>query len=148
LALDLRAGTNLLLQEAQRFGHALNAVVDILHVVEPDPDFIGYLKRPVVDNESQEDMIRDSQAAALSAEHLQAQTFAMTLRTNGIRVDHALTVPGPTLPTIIGHARKYGSDLLVLGSHHHGALFRFWYGDTVADSQASAVRGARDTIER
>lgn len=138
VAIDLKPGTERLLDEARRFAVGLNAVVDILHVAEPDPDFVGYLKRPVPDSISQEDMIRGSHAEALSLEHRQAQAFAEALRTNGVRVDHALTVPGPTLQTILSHVRKFRSDLLVLGSHYHGALYRLWYGDTAADATARA----------
>jgi hypothetical protein len=43
LAVDLKPGTNLLLEEAQRFGHGLNAIVDIIHVAEPDPDSLSFL---------------------------------------------------------------------------------------------------------
>ncbi len=138
VAIDLKPGTNRLLDEARRFAVGLNAVVDILHVADPDPDFVGYLKHSVLDSISQEDIIRGSHAEALSSEHRQSQAFAATLRTNGVRVDQALTVPGPTLQTIFSHARKFGSDLLVLGSHHHSALYRLWYGDTAADAARQA----------
>jgi len=131
LAIDLSSGTSRLLDEAQRFGQALNAIVDIIHVAEPDPDFVGYLKRPVADSRSQEDMIRSSHAEALSIEHQQAQAFAATLRTNGVRVDQTLTVQGPTLETILSHARKFGTDLIVLGSHRRSTFHRLWYGNTV-----------------
>ena len=131
VAIDLETGTDRLLAEAQRYGQALNAIVDIVHVAEPDPDFVGYLKRPVPGNENQEDMIRETHAAALRTEHQQTQAFAATLRANGIRVDQALAVQGPTPETILALVRKLGSDLLMLGSHHHSALYRFWYGDTV-----------------
>src|SRR5271166_2106177 len=46
VAVDLKAGTDRLLAEAQRYGRALNAVVDIIHVAAPDPDFVGYIKSP------------------------------------------------------------------------------------------------------
>ena len=131
VAIDLKAGTDRLLAEAERYGRALNAIIDIVHVAEPDPDFVGYLKRPVPGNESQEDMIRESHAAALRTEHQQTQAIAATLRANGIHVDQALAVQGPTLETILALVRKLESDLLMLGSHHHGALYRFWYGDTI-----------------
>ena len=36
VAIDLKAGTERLLAEAQRYGQALNAIIDIIHVAEPD----------------------------------------------------------------------------------------------------------------
>lgn len=132
VAIDLEAGSDRLLAEALRYGQAFNATIDIIHVAEPDPDFVGYLKRPVPGNESQEDLIRETHAATLRTQHQQTQAFAATLRTSGIRVDQALAVQGPTLETILALVSKLGSDLLILASHHHSALYRFWYGDTLA----------------
>jgi nucleotide-binding universal stress UspA family protein len=139
VAVDLKTGTDKLLAEAQRYGHAFNSVVDIIHVAEPDPDFVGYLKRPDSGHESQEDMIRESVATSLRTEHQQTQAFAATLRARGIRVGEALTVQGSTLEAILAHVRKLDSDLLMLGSRHHGALYRFWYGDTASGAAKQAV---------
>ncbi len=83
-------------------------------------------------------MIRDSHAKALRSEHEQTQAVAATLRSNGVRVDQALTVQGPTLETILAHVRRLDSDLLMLGSHHHNALYRLWYGDTAAEAVKQA----------
>ena len=44
VAIDLKSGTNRLMTETQRYALALNAVVDIIHVAPPDPDFVGYMK--------------------------------------------------------------------------------------------------------
>ena len=136
IALDLKIGTDRLLAEAQRYGRALNATVDIIHVAAPDPTLVGYIKSPTPDpeHESQDEMIRDSHAKALRSEHQQTQAVAATLRSNGVRVDQALTVQGPTLETILAHVRRLNSDLLMLGSHHHNALYRLWYGDTAAEA--------------
>jgi len=60
------------------------------------------------------------------------------MRAAGIRVDQALTVQGPTLETIMEEARKFGADLLILGSHQHGALYRLWYGDIAIDAAKEA----------
>jgi hypothetical protein len=44
VAIDLKPGTERLLAEAQRYAKALDAIVDIIHVADPDPDFVGYIK--------------------------------------------------------------------------------------------------------
>jgi hypothetical protein len=67
----LNAGTNRLLAEAQRYGLALNAVVDIIHVAPPDPDFVGYMKSGDPTEKTQDNLIRDSQAKVLRDEHQQ-----------------------------------------------------------------------------
>ncbi|HXO02277.1 MAG TPA: universal stress protein [Stellaceae bacterium] len=131
VAIDLKTGTDRLLAEARRYGQALNAMVDIIHVSEPDPDFVGYIKGNNPEIQSQLDSEREPHAKVLRLEHQQTQEFGATLRASGVRVDRALTVQGPILETIVQEARKLGADLLILGSHQHGALHRFWYGDTV-----------------
>ena len=136
VATDLGTGTDRLLAEVQRYGQALNAIIDIIHAAPPDPDFVGYIKNH--DKESQNDQIRESKAKALRAEHRQAQDFEATLRANGVRVDRTLMVQGPILETILEHVRKFNSDLLILGSHRHSALHRFWYGDTATDAVKQA----------
>jgi nucleotide-binding universal stress UspA family protein len=138
VAVDLKAGTERLLAEAQRYGRALDAVVDIIHIAAPDPDFVGYMKDSDPAEKTQDGLIRESEAKALRVEHQQTQALGETLRANGIRVDRALTVQGPTLATILGEARKLGADLLILGSHHHGAIYRLWYGDIAVDAAKQA----------
>ena len=59
VAIDLKAGTDRLLAEAQRYGLALNAVVDIIHVAPPDPDFVGYIKNDNPAEKTQDNLIRD-----------------------------------------------------------------------------------------
>jgi nucleotide-binding universal stress UspA family protein len=126
VAIDLKTGTDRLLAEAQRYGRALDAIVDIIHVAAPDPYFVGYIKKDQVDSE------REPNAKALRTEHQQTQAFGAMLRANGIRVGQALTVQGPILATILQEADKLSADLLMLGSHHHGALYHLWYGETAA----------------
>jgi nucleotide-binding universal stress UspA family protein len=129
VAVDHQTGTDRLLAEAQRYGRALNAVIDIIHVAEPDPDFVGYLK---IDN--QEATIRESKSEALRSEHQRTHAVAESLRKQGLRVDHSLTVQGPTLETILQHVSRFGSNLLMLGSHRHGALHRFWFGENTVEA--------------
>jgi nucleotide-binding universal stress UspA family protein len=138
VAIDLKAGTNRLMTEAQRYALALNAVVDIIHVAPPDPDFVGYIKSGDPSEKTQDNLIRDSEAKALRDEHQQTQDLAAALRGNGDRVERALTVQGPTLTTILDETRKLGADLLVLGSHHHSALHRLWFGDIALNATKQA----------
>jgi nucleotide-binding universal stress UspA family protein len=137
VAVDLKTGTEQLLAEAQRYGRALGAMVDIIHVAEPDPDLVGYIKSDSP-KPTQEDLIRDDKAEALRSAHRQTQAIGAQLRSNGVRVDRALTVQGPILETILEHARKLDSNLLILGSHQHNARYRFWFGETAVEATKKA----------
>ncbi|MFZ2004187.1 MAG: universal stress protein [Stellaceae bacterium] len=134
VAIDLTAGTELLLAEARRFARAFDAIVDIVHIAEPDPSFVGYIKSTDPAGQPQVDSEREPHAKTLRGEHQQTQAYGAKLRADGVRVDQALMVQGPISETIAAEAHKIGADLLILGSHHHGALHRFWYGDAVVDA--------------
>jgi hypothetical protein len=78
IAVDLKSGTDQLLAEVQRYGRALDAVIDIIHVAEPDPDFVGYLKVG-----EQEATIRNSKSQALRSEHNQTHALAESSEAKG-----------------------------------------------------------------
>lgn len=134
VAIDLKAGTDLLLAEARRLSKALNALVDILHIAEPDPAFVGYIKATDPEEQTHVDSEREPHARALRADHHQIQTYGAQLRAEGVRVDRTVMVQGPIRETIFEEVHKLGADLLILGSHQHSALYRFWYGDTAAEA--------------
>jgi nucleotide-binding universal stress UspA family protein len=108
--------------------------VDIVHVADPDPELIGYIKSRDPDQQSVIDGERKPRARALRVEHRQTQEFGAALRGNGVRVGQALTVQGPVLATILEQTLKLHSDLLMMGSHHYGTLHRLWHGDLAADA--------------
>ena len=41
---------------------------------------------------------------------------------------HALLIQGPTVDKILSEARRIEADLIVMGSHGHGAVFRALLG--------------------
>jgi nucleotide-binding universal stress UspA family protein len=137
VAIDLKPGTDYLLAETRRYAQALDATVDIIHVAAPDPDLIGYIKS-TPEEQDQFDVERKYHAKELRSEHQQTQDLAAKLRASGVRVDQALTVQGPTLARVLEEAHKLRADLLILGSHHHGALYRLWYGDIAAGAAKQA----------
>jgi nucleotide-binding universal stress UspA family protein len=138
VAIDLNAGTDRLVQEVQRYALALDAMVDIIHVAAPDPDFVGYPKSGHPAETTQDNLIRQSEAKALRGEHQQTQGVADLLRAKGVRVDQALTIRGPTLAAIMEQTKKLNASLLVLGSHQHSAFHRMWFGDVAAAAARQA----------
>ena len=108
-----------------------------MHIVEPNPSFVDYIKAVNVEEQLMVDPAREPEAEALRVQHRQTQTYGgATLRDNGVRVGRTLTVQGSTLAIILEEAHKLGSDLLILGSQHHSALYRLWHGDTATDLAA------------
>lgn len=144
VAIDLKPGTDRLLAEAERYARTLDATVNIIHVADPDPDFVGYIKGVQETKTGARDVkdfdqtLRDDRAKELRLEHQRTHSFAEKMRATGIRVDRALTVQGPALETILEEARNLGVDLLILGFHHHSALYRLWHGDIAIDAAKKA----------
>jgi nucleotide-binding universal stress UspA family protein len=134
VALDLKEGVERLLAEVERYAVALKASVDIIHVAEPDPDFVGYIKAKSGEEQRILDPPRETAAHHLREEHRRTQEIGATLRAKGLPLGQALTVQGQILPTILREAARLKSDLVIVGSHQHGALYRLWYGDVAKDA--------------
>jgi nucleotide-binding universal stress UspA family protein len=88
--------------------------VYLIHVAEPNPDFVGYQTGPEV--------VRDQVAAEFRREHRQLEELTLALSSDTIDVTPVL-VPGSTVDTLLDEARRLEVGLLVVGSHGHGAAY-------------------------
>ena len=113
VAVDFSSGCDAVMEQAKRIVNGLGGRVWVLHVAEPDPDFVGYDVGPQTE--------RDAVASHLREEHKQVQALA-----EGLRADHveatALLVRGATAETIIEQANKLEAEMVVMGSHGKGAV--------------------------
>ena len=100
-----------------------NREIYLLHVAEPNPDFIGFEAGP--------EEVRDQVAKEFHQEHEQIQSMAGQLREAGHEVN-ALLVQGPTIETILKEAEKVGAEVIVVGSHGRGKLFDLVVGSVSA----------------
>jgi nucleotide-binding universal stress UspA family protein len=131
-------GMDRVLMEVERHARPHDALVTLVHVAQPDPEFVGYLKSYDPSVQMQTDVKRTPKAETLRREHQQIQAIGETLRNKGPRVGDAITVQGPVLASILDQARKLDVDLLIMGSHQHGALYRLVHGDTAAEAVMQA----------
>jgi len=119
IALDLSQDSPRLVDDAiALLGKALDAVW-LLHVAQPDPDFVGYGIDPKV--------MRDQVAGVFHREHRALQDMAEALRTRGIAAT-ALLIQGETAKAIIQQAENLDVDLIVVGARKAGLLSRFLPG--------------------
>jgi len=120
---DFSEGTEAVLAEAAKLAKALGAKVWLLHVAVAEPDFVGFEVGPVY--------IRDSVAEELREAHQKIQRHQEALREQGLDVT-AMLLPGEAAEKIVAKARELKSDLIVLGSHGHGALYHLLMGSVCA----------------
>ncbi len=102
---------------------APNREIYLLHVAEPDPDFVGFEAGP--------EEVRDQVAREFHQEHELIQSLAGRLRDSGHQVT-ALLVQGPTIETILREADKVDAEVIVVGSHGRGKLFDLVVGSVSA----------------
>ena len=119
VAVDLSDVATVALNHTVSFARAFKCQVRILHVEVPVPTYIGNeIVQPVLpaNNEEELELIRKDLAAMV--DHLRQQ---------GIEADSEL-VEGPIVETIVEKAANYNADLIVLGAHNHGFLYRAFIG--------------------
>lgn len=116
---DFSAVTDATVELAAQMAKAMTVPVWLLHVAQPDPDFVGYDTGPP--------NVRDDVAHEMRGTHARLQQYSAQLRERGVDAT-ALQVQGATVETILHEAERVGADLIVLGSHGHGALHRALLG--------------------
>lgn len=114
VAVDLSPGSEKVVDTAGRMAKAMGASVYVVHVAEPEPDFVGYDAGPEV--------VRTQVAAELHREHRDVQVLAQRLRDRGIEAT-ALLIRGPTVETALKEAANLEACMIVVGSHGHGAVY-------------------------
>ena len=116
---DFSEVTEPVVEQTKIIARSQDATVRLLHVGAPNPDFVGFEAGP--------DVVRDQVAHALRDEHRQLEELVATLQRESVRATH-LMAQGPTVQTILEQARRFQADLIVLGSHGHGALVHLLAG--------------------
>jgi nucleotide-binding universal stress UspA family protein len=114
VAVDLSPASEKVVEAAGNVAKLTGATVYILHVAEPDPDFVGYDAGPEV--------VRTQVAGEMRREHREVQALAEKLRGKGLDAT-ALLIQGPTVATTLKEADKLEAELIVVGTHGHGAVY-------------------------
>ena len=114
VAVDLSPASEDVVEAARLIAEPIGATVYILHAAEPEPDFVGYDAGPEV--------VRTQVAQELRREHRGVQALAEKLRRSGLNAT-ALLVRGPTVETTLKEAKSLKAELIVVGTHGHGAVY-------------------------
>ena len=130
-ALDLASTTPAVLREARAWARRLSAELFLIHVAEPNPDFIGYGAGP--------ESVRLAVAHKFQHAHQQIEAAARELRKEGVETT-ALLLQGPTAETILREADKLSVDAIIMGTRAHGALHELIVGSVSKQVLHQATR--------
>ena len=129
-ALDLDRTTPDVLREARLWTRRLGAELFLIHVADPDPDFIGYGAGP--------ESVRLAVAHKFTRAHQRIEALATELRKEGFVATTALLIQGATAETILREADRLGADVILMGTRARGPLRSLLLGSVskavVADS--------------
>lgn len=122
IAIDFSDDISSVLTAGLQLAGKFNSKVWLVHVADPDPDFVGYEVGP--------QYIRDEVAENLREEHrwldkYKKQFLAMDIETE------ALLVQGPIVNTLLGELKKLQIDILLLGNHKRNLLHDVFEGSTI-----------------
>lgn len=123
--IDFSDVTEAVIAHARAQARAFGGTLRLLHVAPPDPAFADSVDWP------QE--VRDGLARELLAEHRDLENLARDLRDEGFDAKAFLT-RGSVADSILDVALRTETDLIVMGSHHHGALAQFLPGSVIKNT--------------
>jgi nucleotide-binding universal stress UspA family protein len=106
-------------ETAKSYAQALGARLVLVHVSEPEPDFIGFEPGPLT--------VRTSVARDFKMEHRKLDEAKAVVAQSGLEV-LALHIQGPLVEKILAEAETHAAELIVLGSHGHGAFYELLVG--------------------
>ncbi|MDA3873061.1 MAG: universal stress protein [Kiritimatiellae bacterium] len=121
LALDLSPATEMLISRIRTLFPKQHAHITLLHVAEPEPEFVGYDPGPQT--------VRDQVAERCREAHARLQDIARDLQQDGYEAQ-ALQVQGSYADCILSTSQKTEADLIAMGSHGHGAMHHLLLGST------------------
>jgi nucleotide-binding universal stress UspA family protein len=105
-------------ETAAALAGAFGSQVILVHVAEPEPQFVGYDPGPL--------SVRMAVAGDIHAEQRRLEAVKVKI---GAGADVlALHVQGSIPEEILSLAREHGATLIVMGSHGHGALYHLLVG--------------------
>jgi nucleotide-binding universal stress UspA family protein len=127
---DFSDVTAKVVQTAGEMAKAFRSKAVLLHVSEPDPDFVGFEPGPP--------SVRTVVARDFKAEHQKLSEWKAVLAGMGVETT-ALHIQGPLADKVLLEADAQGAGLIVMGSHGHGALYNLLVGSVTS----GVLKGAK-----
>lgn len=124
VAVDLSGSSRVIIDYVKNLASTCSGKIWLLHVAEPDPDFVGYEVDPIP--------MRDLTAKKHHKEHNQLQQFSQELCSAGINCT-SLLIQGAIVETILNEVNKLSINMIILGSHGKRITTSLLLGSTSMD---------------
>jgi len=121
VAIDFSESMKKIIESVKLCTHSEKDEVILLHVAEPDPDFVGY----EVDTEP----MRNVEAKRYHQEKCDLEAIKEELIDKGINCK-ALLIQGATVDTILKEAEKLAVNVIIMGSHGKNFMQRTLLGSS------------------
>jgi nucleotide-binding universal stress UspA family protein len=116
---DFSDVTTQVVETARKFAAAFEGRLVVLNVAEPEPDFVGFEAGPPT--------VRVATARDFRVERQRLDDIKAKLLASGCDII-ALHIQGPIVEKILHEAGEQQADLIVIGSHGHGAFYDLLVG--------------------
>ncbi len=127
---DFSDVTTKVLETARQLAAAFQSRVVLLNIAEPEPDFVGFEAGPPT--------VRVAVAHDYKVERQRLEELKAQLVAGGGEV-MARHIQGPIVEKILHEAGQQSADLIVIGSHGHGAFYDLLVGSVTH----GVIKGAR-----
>lgn len=131
LAVDKEKGTNEILDYGGKMASLYGATLYIVHIAEPDPEFVGYEVGP--------EYIRLDAARMYRDEHRWVQDLAKRLESKNVDA-RALLIQGYAAEEILKQAEDINVDLVICGSHKNGFFYNLFMDNMAVELSKKSKR--------
>ena len=119
LTIDFNDKEKYLIQKGVEWAKHFKAKLWILHVADPEPEFVGFGVGP--------QYIRDAMAKELKKEHRMLFDYANEIKEQGVEAE-GLLIKGGTTEMILEEADKLHIDMIIIGHHEHSIFYKLFFG--------------------
>lgn len=133
VSINLNEFAGVIIEQALEMVRKHSSKIWILHVVEPEPAFVGYGPGP--------QYVRNTRANEMKQEHKVIQEHVSRIAEKGYQAEGLLHV-GAIVDSIMQESEKLDIDLIVVGHEEHNLFFRALFGST----SASLMRNTKTPV--